>query len=277
MKRPKIPIEDAVEDVIGKAMRGLGLDPSSLAAAAALPTERIEALLEGHSDSEAIQAVASPLELSSECLLAQVGEAWYPDEVFPDWVARFNTPYPVAGYAEMTVNSYLFWSDAEAVAVDTGADIKPLLSEVQRRGLRLGSLLITHTHADHIAALETLRRACPAMVVCSPVGDPVEGATLLREGDLRQCGRLTIEAIETSGHSAGALSYLVKGDAQCATFVGDAIFCLSIGKAPNAYRQALRHVREKILALPLETTLFPGHGPMTTVRQELLRNPFFNG
>ncbi|NBB79928.1 MAG: MBL fold metallo-hydrolase [Verrucomicrobia bacterium] len=272
----KIRIEDDFEDVIGKAMAGLTLSAADLAEKSGLEPAEVDSLLAGQLSVAALRAVAPILGLSADALENLAEQAWYPPAVLPDWVALFNTPFPVPGYAEMTVNSYLFWSGPEAIAVDTGADASPLLSEVAQRGLRLKALLLTHTHRDHVAALGAIRAAYPETPVYCPEGEAIPDTVLLKEGARLTCGALEIEARLTAGHSPGALSYcLSERGADTLAFVGDAIFCLSMGKAADAYEQALRQNREKLLSLPETTLLCPGHGPITTVGDEQRRNPFY--
>lgn len=272
----RIRIEDDFEDVLGKAMAGLGYDSEGLAKESQLTPAEVDSLLAGALNASTIQAVAPHLGLSADALAGMARQEWYPAAQLPDWVALLNTPFPVPGYAEMTVNSYLFWSGTEAIAVDTGARAAPLLAALEQRGLRLKALLLTHTHRDHIAALDAIRRAEPGMPVYCPEGEALPGTELIGEGARLSCGELEVEARLTAGHSPGALSYLIsEGGAASVAFVGDAIFCLSMGKAPNAYAQALEHNRKKLLSLPEATLLCPGHGPVTTVSDEARRNPFF--
>ena len=105
-----IRIEDDFEDVIGKAMAGLNLSSTDLAKKSGLETAEVEFLLAGQLSVAAIRAVAPNLGLSADALVDLAEQAWYPATELPDWVVLLNTPFPVSGYAEMTVNSYLFWS-----------------------------------------------------------------------------------------------------------------------------------------------------------------------
>lgn len=271
----RIRIEDDFEDVIGKAMAGLQLSPAELAKKSNLETREVASLLSGQLSAEAIRAVSPNLGLCSDALLNLAESGWYPSVEAPEWLTLFNTPFPVPGYTEMTVNSYLFRSGSDAIAVDTGADADPLLAALDKGGLRLKALLLTHTHRDHIAALDAVRAAQPDSPIYCPSGEPLAETDLLSEGATLRCGALQVEARKTVGHSPGALSYVVSGGKTPVAFVGDAIFCLSMGKATDAYAQALRQIREKLLSLPDETLLCPGHGPVTTVGNELSRNPFF--
>ena len=271
-----IRIEDNFEDVLGKAMHGQGICTADLAERSGVEVSRIESLLKGDLHDDALLAVAPPLRLSPHKLLDMAHQRWEPAVELPAHVSLFNTPFPVAGYEEMTVNSYLIRSGTSAAAIDTGADATALLDEITRCGLRLEALYITHNHRDHIAALETLHSAHPEATIYSPESEPLHRAVALRHGNASTCGELRIEARETSGHSPGALSYIVRGGDRPIAFVGDALFCLSMGKAPQeAYAGALEGNRRELLSLPESTILCPGHGPATTVGDEKERNPFF--
>jgi glyoxylase-like metal-dependent hydrolase (beta-lactamase superfamily II) len=271
-----IRIEDNFEDVLSKSMSGLGISLEALAQSTGTEPSVIESLLQGELDEAALLAVASPLGLSPKKLLDMAQRRWMPQVQLPENIQLINTPFPVPGYEEMTVNSYLIWSGKTAIAIDTGADAAPLLKAVTEQGLQLEALYITHTHRDHIAALDPIRAAHPGIAVYSPTGEALPNTVALHPGATLNCGDLSLQTRETSGHSPGALSYILSGAENPVAFVGDALFCLSMGKAPRAaYAQALENNRRELLSLPDDTRLCPGHGPVTTVADEKARNPFF--
>jgi len=88
---------------------------------------------------------------------------------------------------------------------------------------------------------------------------------------------LEIETRLTWGHSPSGMTYVVTGLARPIAVVGDSLFAGSMGGGNVSYKDALRNNLEKILTLPDETIICPGHGPMTTVREEKRHNPFFAG
>ena len=96
----------------------------------------------------------------------------------------------------------------------------------------------------------------------------------VREGGRFDAGGLTIRALLTNGHSAGGTTYVVEGLAAPVAVVGDSLFAGSMGGAPNQYEVARRNNREKILTLPDNTVIAPGHGPLTSVAEEKAHNPF---
>lgn len=271
-----IRIEDDFEDILGKAMNGQGLQVDDLARRAGIETARVKALLEGNIHDAALRAAAEVLNLDPSKLIDRAHERWAPDTPLPEGVSLFNTPFPVPGYEEMTVNSYLVVNGKAAAAFDTGANCDALLREIAHNDLQLEAVFITHAHRDHIAALGAIREAHPGTTILYPKGEPVPGDEILDHGATRTLGDLKIEARETSGHSPGALSYRVEGLDCPVVFSGDALFCLSIGKVPaSKYQAALEQNRNELLSLPDATVLCPGHGPISTIGQEKQKNPFF--
>ncbi|MEC8333812.1 MAG: MBL fold metallo-hydrolase [Verrucomicrobiota bacterium] len=270
-----ICIQDQFEDILQKAISGQGLTPETLAKSTGIQKECIEAALQGKVDELSLRALAPRLGLSVDKLINMAHNRWQPNIELPEGVALFNTPFPAPGYEAMTVNSYLVWSGQLAAAFDTGAHAKTLLAEIENRDLKLISLFITHTHHDHIAALPEILAAHPKCILYCPKKESLPGATPLNAGDCLYLESLKIQALQTSGHSPGALSYIVTDCKLRIAFVGDAIFCLSMGKAPSAYQEALENNRSQLLSLPETTILCPGHGPITSVADEKKHNPFF--
>jgi glyoxylase-like metal-dependent hydrolase (beta-lactamase superfamily II) len=149
-----------------------------------------------------------------------------------------------------------------------------MLQRVEREGLKVTLILLTHAHPDHVADLRRLHKATGAPVYISEL-EPGEGAEPIAEGKRFEVSSLTIEARLTSGHSPGGITYVVTGLARPLAVVGDSLFAGSMGGGNISYEDALRNNREKILTLPDETIVCPGHGPLTTVGKEKRENPFF--
>ena len=105
--------------------------------------------------------------------------------------------------------------------------------------------------------------------------EALSGTESFSEGREWTCGALTIRALHTSGHSAGGTTFVIDGLPQPVAIVGDALFAGSMGGGKVSYDDALKNNRDKILTLPDDTVLCPGHGPMTTVAEEKAHNPFF--
>lgn len=276
---PLPAIEDNFEDVLGKAMRGCGLTAAAVACQAGLKTDAVEALLAGQCDEGALRQVAAVLKLNAASLLELATVSLHPLLVLPVGVQQHTTAFAVPGYPAMTVNSYsLFPPDpaAAGAVIDAGAGLGLIRQAVGRATAANWQLFLTHTHADHVAHFDSLARAA-ARAYCPP-GEPYHDALSAREGDRFHLGPWQLTAIETPGHSPAALSYLLQGAAAPVIFVGDALFCYSIGKVAAAhYADALNCIRHKILSLPPETIICPGHGPITSVAYEREHNPFFAG
>jgi hydroxyacylglutathione hydrolase len=269
-----IPLEDNAADIIGKAQRGLGISDSQLAERAQLSAEQVRKLRDGQSDEESIRQVAPLLNLNAEALAKLAANEWIPENI-PDLpgLATFNT-----NYGDMTVNAYLVWDPAtrEAVAFDTGADCAEMLRQASREGLAITLILLTHAHPDHVADLERLRSATSAPIYISE-HEFAPSAKAISEGKQFRVGALQIETLLTSGHSAGGITYFVAGLQSPVAIVGDSLFAASMGGGAVSYEDALRNNLNKILTLPEETVLCPGHGPLTTVGKEKRENPFFAG
>ena len=268
----QLPLEDNAGDVIGKAMRGHELGDTALGRRAGVAPEAVQAARKNQGDEATLRALAPHLHLGTDALLALARSAWHPRPVaFPDGFLMATTPH-----GDMTVNAYLVWDpqSRHAAIFDTGANAKPLLDEIRRRGLRLGAVFLTHTHPDHLADLVSILRAHPVPVWTSE-REPVAGGCTFAEGHVFEFGSLRVRTLSTWGHSRGGATYVVAGLAHPLAIVGDSLFASSMGGGMESYEEALRNNVEKILRLPPATVLACGHGPLTTVGEELAHNPIF--
>ena len=164
-----------------------------------------------------------------------------------------------------------------AVMIDAGGPVEPLLQAIGDRDLNLSHVLLTHHHYDHVCELDqVLARHPDAEVLIHPgERDQVEGATgTIEPGDTVQAGGLSIEAIHTPGHTNGMLSFLVDGN----VFTGDTLFKNSVGgvRAPGhtTYADLRESIMDRLMALPPETAIHPGHTDPTTVADEWEGNAF---
>ena len=267
-----IPLEDNAGDILGKAQRGLGISDSQLAAKSGMDADRIHRLREGDFDNETIRAVAPVLGLDAGSLIKLARNQWQVESVDEiDGLAQFNTTY-----GDMTVNAYLIWDPAsrKAVAFDTGADCTDMLKRIGREKLTVELILLTHSHPDHVADLARLRKETGAPVYISE-RESAGGAEPIREGRRFACDAVKIESRLTTGHSVGGMTFVIEGLARPVAVVGDSLFAASMGGGAVSYPDALRNNLEKVLILPDETIICPGHGPLTTVGREKRENPFF--
>jgi len=192
-------------------------------------------------------------------------------------------------------NCYVVGSEAsrEAMVVDPGADAERILAVLRRHDLKAGIIIVTHSHVDHVGAVQPLRQATGAKVamhpltyqearshsrmaaqmfyLISPALDPPD--IELAEGDEVKVGDLSFQVLHCPGHTQGHICLYGHG----LLFSGDVLFQGSIGRfdMPGSDgRQLLMSIRDKILPLPDETTVLSGHGPATTLAQEKQFNPF---
>jgi glyoxylase-like metal-dependent hydrolase (beta-lactamase superfamily II) len=266
-----IPLEDKFNDIVSKAMRGLQLSDSQVAEKSGVSAAAVQSLREGEWNESTARKVAPVLGLKADALAESGNELWAPQPVALDGFAQFNTPFE-----DMTVNSYLAWDTASgaAVAFDTGMDCSGVLALLAEKKLTLKLILLTHTHGDHIFELDRLKEKTGAPAF---VGDrePIDGAETFAAGRAFEAGALKIASRLTWGHSKGGITFVIGGLARPVAVVGDAVFAGSMGGGAVSYADALRTNRGEILTLPDSTIIAPGHGPLTTVGEEKIHNPFF--
>jgi len=192
------------------------------------------------------------------------------------------------------VNCYIV-GDAESkegFIIDPGDDADRIISFVEKLGLRIDKVVITHAHADHIAALDEVRRHFNARVLIGEkdapmLGDPEANLSefagerfttggadqLLREGDTVAAGKFAFKVLDTPGHSPGSISLYGHG----VVFTGDALFLGSIGRTDfpgSSHETLIESIHTKLLSLPDDTIVYSGHGTDTTIGQEREFNPF---
>ena len=267
-----IELEDNVGDIVGKAQRGLGISDSELAKRSGMSADAVRKARDGQADEATLRATAPVLDLDPDALADLAQGKWKPDKLENfDGLAQFNT-----SYSGMLVNAYLVWDPAtkHAVAFDTGADSSGMLKLATKEDLSIKLILLTHAHPDHVADLPRLREETGAEIF-APEREPVPGAEKIEEGRRFRVGKIDIEARLTWGHSPGGMTFVATGLARPIAIVGDSLFAGSMGGGTVSYKDAVRNNLERILTLPDETIICPGHGPMTSVGEEKEHNPFF--
>jgi glyoxylase-like metal-dependent hydrolase (beta-lactamase superfamily II) len=177
-------------------------------------------------------------------------------------------------------NTYLVADElgSHAVMIDAGGPVEPLLRVLERMRFQLTHVLLTHHHHDHVSELDQVTQRWPdAAVLIHPLErDAVAGTTgTMEPGEVINSGALEIEPIHTPGHTAGMLSLLVAGTD---VFTGDTLFKRSVGgvRAPGhtTYADLKTSIMDKLLQLPPQTRIHPGHTDPTSVADELEHNPF---
>jgi hydroxyacylglutathione hydrolase len=177
-------------------------------------------------------------------------------------------------------NAYLVADEAggTGVLIDGNDDLGPLLEQAERDGIEITHVLITHPHHDHIAGLAEARERLGGVPIVAHAETAAEieeeVAQTLADGEKLSTGGLEIEAIETPGHAAGHVAFLVNGTD---VFTADVLFKGTVGgtMAPGASGFAdLRSSVLRLLELPPETVVHPGHREPTTIGAERDGNPF---
>lgn len=269
----KIPLEDCFEDVIGKACRGLGIDDDTLSFLTGEEEQTIASLKQGEFAESGARALCSTLGLHADSLVAMAEKKWAPAPVELAGLRQFNSDYR----GEMTVNAYLAWDleTRSAAIFDTGANADELLAAIDKLGLKVEAIFLTHTHHDHIIELDRVRSAVGSPPVYVSERESIAGATAITPGRTFQVGGLGIEARRTAGHSVGGTSFVLSGLARPVAIVGDALFASSMGGGIVSFAEALECNRKELFTLPGDCIVCPGHGPMTTIGEEKAHNPFY--
>jgi hydroxyacylglutathione hydrolase len=191
----------------------------------------------------------------------------------------------------------------EALVVDPGDEAGRILELLAKHALTVKAIVSTHAHIDHVGGLRKMQQATGAPVLmhgddmelyrhldvqAAWIGmrtpDPASVDKFLREGDTLRWGRFEANVLHTPGHTPGSISlYLApQTQTQAATeagklLAGDTLFAGSVGRTDlwgGSPEQILRSIHQKLLILPDETIVYPGHGAATTIGQERAGNPF---
>lgn len=181
------------------------------------------------------------------------------------------------------------------VVIDPGDNARAILKIVAQQGLTIEKILLTHAHFDHVMALEPVKRATGAPIFLHPADLPIlrdaptrvrlwldteidplpDPDEFLEHGQSIHFGEETLEVRFTPGHAPGHVVFVHHGSRQ--VFGGDTLFQGSIGRydVPLADGPTLfRSIREQLFTLPDDYTVYPGHGPATTIGDERKYNPF---
>lgn len=270
---PLIPLEDNFSDIINKAQNGRKITDERLASVAGVSLEDLALVKGGKVNVAVLRRVARHLRLNPDALEAIAKRTWYPKvPIIARGFAMFNNPH-----GETSVNSYLVWDlrSKLAAAIDTGTDSTDMIDFVKSEGLRLQYVFLTHAHEDHIGGLPALLAATKAEAwihEAEPIPHP--GTRQFKENAYFHIGEVAIKALLTKGHSPGLTTFFTTGNGLPIAFVGDALFAGSMGGSAEHFELQRKSNHDKILSLPKDSVLAPGHGPLTTLAQEREHNPF---
>lgn len=270
-------LEDHAGDLIRKARSMAGVPVGAAATATGLDVANYRVLeREGKiSAGTNLRAVARLVGLDAD-KLERLARGWRPA---PVELAQWSSLRCITtADADMSVNCFLVWDEATRAAAlfDTGFDAAPVLAMIERERLRLEHIFITHGHSDHVEGLVTLRgKFSGARVHWN--GANAAGSRN-QPGEAVSVGRLSVTHRLTPGHAEDGVTYVIHGwpnPAPAVAVVGDALFAGSVGLSPAGWEVARTAIAKEILSLPSATLICPGHGPLTTVGEELGNNPFF--
>ncbi|MDW8355880.1 MAG: MBL fold metallo-hydrolase [Bryobacterales bacterium] len=199
----------------------------------------------------------------------------------------------------LACNCSIFGDEAsgEALVIDPGDDVQQILQIVARYGLRVTAIFITHAHIDHVGGAAKLKEATGAPVYLNDrdlelyeqldwqaawLGIPMPARTGVdvspRDGDTLRVGAAEFTVLHTPGHTPGSVSLWLPAEGKL--MAGDTLFRDSIGRTDlpgGNSRLILASIRDKLLTLPEETLVIPGHGPETTIGREKEYNWFLRG
>lgn len=276
-----MPLEDDCCDILKKARTGLGLSVGDVSRRAGLSDGVVAALERGEQarDRAELLALANALGLRGEPLAQIAIDKWEPlAQRQPAWIETVHGS--IGGYG---VQGYIVHDEGEALLIDTAYNASVMIEALNKRNLRLVGICLTHGHADHAEGIDHILAHREVPVYLGP--DDIDllnwkpRADLLvvpADGCVIKVGSRTVHCLTTPGHTPGGICYRIDGPQQPVCFVGDTLFAGSIGRSnpSQLYATHLDSVRTRLFALPPNYRLLPGHGPATTVAEELEHNSF---
>lgn len=188
----------------------------------------------------------------------------------------------------------------ETMVVDPGEDGDKILARIEGLSLDVQWIVLTHAHADHLCAAGVMKTAFPTATfavhlaesawLASPrlnlsaaFGEPVKAPRATRtldRGDTIKVGALQFEVLHVPGHSPGSIALYAPARSESepgVVFSGDALFAGSIGRADlgsGSHPELIESIRTRLLTLPDDTVVYPGHGEITAIGHEAATNPF---
>jgi glyoxylase-like metal-dependent hydrolase (beta-lactamase superfamily II) len=185
----------------------------------------------------------------------------------------------------------------EAIVVDPGDDIEQIVALIKKHNLQVKQIVITHAHIDHVGGAMKLRAATSAPILLNQndyallkmldmqaawigMRNPgtVEIDQSLEQADTVKAGALSAQVLHTPGHTEGSICLYFPAESKL--IAGDTLFAGSIGRTDlpgGSYEKIIYSLHDRVLALPDETIVIPGHGPLTTIGEERESNPFLQG
>jgi hydroxyacylglutathione hydrolase len=271
-------LEDEFGDIIKKARYGLGKTIDEVGEKVRISStllQNFESYKE-HPNKELTYKLGMELGLEPESLWESVQESWFPQSrPLVNGIIHAGVYIKVLTFDYAYSNCYLI-ADAntrDTVIVDPGGPYNVILKALEEEEWRPVGIMATHGHKDHIESLELIATSLEVPVIGNPMELDFGSLQEISDEQTIRLGALEIEVWQMPGHTLGHVAYLISDVA----LVGDTLFAGSLGRAyegPKYYRTLLESAK-RLLKLPPDTILLPGHGPITSVREEAEHNPFF--
>jgi hydroxyacylglutathione hydrolase len=273
-----IPLEDELGDVLEKAMTCAGLSVEALSERARVPVSKIRDAVDYRPELEPAECsrLAAALGLN-EVGLCALASGKYP---LPDAAGLPFAVWPLRlAHGIGVVNAYVVGGEhGRALLFDTGPGSGALRAAWPPAVRAFDAIFITHVEPEHAGGLRDAMERYGVSKAFIPAGGAVEGATPMGEGETYTAGPLTVTAFRTPGHCAMHNCYHVCASAlpgaRSLLVSGDLVFAGSAGGPYHCQRQLREHLRRVLAAVPPDTVVAPGHGPMTSAGNELRYNPF---
>lgn len=273
-------LENHIGDVIARARKLKGINLETLAEAIGVDTRVLDEIEQtGNLDKldRQIFKLTSLLGLN-ESKFIKILNGWKP---LPIDISPWRYLWVIKCEDEFRTNVYIICDEAskECAIIDCGFSGEEVISLIEKEKLLPKYLLLTHDHIGHAGGVFKLKEKFPSLKVRSSSNRfPLHERN--RETDFLIVGRLRVLLRFVPVHSPDSTIYIVGNwpdQAPYVAFVGDSLLACSIGniKSDSSFN-CLQIIQEKILTLPMDTLLCPGHGPLTTIEQERYVNPFFD-
>lgn len=189
----------------------------------------------------------------------------------------------------LQTNCYILTKENSCLIIDPGNESEKIIQYIEQLKVKPEAILLTHAHYDHIGAVDAIRDhyhlevyiheqerdwlSNPNLNSGQLTVQPAEH--LFTEDGMQEIGSFTFQLLHTPGHSPGGVSFYFAEIG--VVFTGDALFQMSIGRTDlrmGNHQQLLENIHKKLLTLPDDTIVLPGHGPATTIANEKRSNPF---
>jgi hydroxyacylglutathione hydrolase len=276
---PQIPLEDELGDVLEKAMTCAGLSPEVLSEKSGVPVSSILDAVDYRPELGPTQcrSMAAVLGLN-EVGLCALASGKYPlpePEGLPFLVWPLRMTHGIG-----VVNAYIVAESGSdrGILFDAGPEATAL-EAAWPKGIRaIDAIFVTHIEAEHAGGLAGAMRRFKVREAYMPAGGESEMARGMGEGEVVKLGSLEVTAFRTPGHCAMHNCYHIRSMAvpgsRSLLISGDLVFAGSAGGPYHCQKQLRAHIRRVLAAVPADTVVAPGHGPMTTAGNELRFNPF---